>query len=311
MATSKLSSKRGNLRGLISLARPRNLAIGALTLLLIRYGWMARWPLDGDALLTGPLLMMEATLVMVLLMAAGNIINAYFDVHEDRINRPERAIVDRTVKRRVLILSHQVLNLLGLAWAAHLSWSIGALGPILLAGLVSWILWRYSASWKAKPLLGNASIALLLGLVPLWLAVMEAPGASAQMQWNLIQNLGAYGLMAMAIGMVRELAKDAMDMAGDAAAGKVTFPLRYGTENTRWLCIALWVLVALMYAGGVLRWGHISEPASWAIWATPFPGWVVCMVLLFKATPHWKTLSRSTLATLILGIVQCLWVPMI
>ena len=99
--------------------------------------------------------------------------------------------------------------------------------------------------------------------------------------------------------------------AGDAAAGKVTFPLRYGTENTRWLCIALWVLVALMYAGGVLRWGHISEPASWAIWATPFPGWAVCMVLLFKATPHWKALSRSTLATLILGIVQCLWVPMI
>ena len=180
-----------------------------------------------------------------------------------------------------------------------------------MAGLVSWILWRYSASWKAQPLIGNVAIALLLGLVPLWLAVMEAPNASAQMQVNLIQNLGAYGLMAMAIGMVRELAKDAMDMEGDAAAGKVTFPLKYGTAKTRWLCITLWALVALMYAGGVMRWGHISAPAEWATWAAPFPGWAVCLWLMFRASPHWRTLSRATLVTLILGIIQCLWVPMI
>jgi len=311
MAAPTLSSKRSNLRGIISLSRPRNLAIAAFTLCLIRYGWMARWPLQEGALVTTPIQIFEATLVMLLLMAAGNIINAYFDVQEDRINRPERAIVDRTVKRRVLIFTHQVLNLLGLALACHLSWSIGSAGPFLMAALVSWILWRYSASWKAKPLIGNAAIAMLLGLVPLWLAVMEAPNASPQMQLNLIQNLGAYGLMAMAIGMVREIAKDAMDIEGDGAAGKATFALKYGTAKTRWLCIALWTLVAVMYAGGVLRWGHISEPAAWATWAAPFPGWVYCLWLMMRAVPNWKVLSRATLATLILGIVQCLWVPMI
>ena len=44
-------------------------------------------------------LFLEGLLVVVLFMAAGNWINAYFDVVEDRINRPDRAIVDRTVKR--------------------------------------------------------------------------------------------------------------------------------------------------------------------------------------------------------------------
>ena len=95
-----LSSKRGNLRGLISLARPRNLAIARVHALLIRYGWMARWPLEVTPLLTDPS-DIGGHPGDGLLMAAGNIINAYFDVHEDRINRPERAIVDRTVKRRV------------------------------------------------------------------------------------------------------------------------------------------------------------------------------------------------------------------
>ena len=128
MAITSLSSKRSNLLGVLALSRPRNLAIAAVTLLLIRYGWMTRWNTGGASLQTSVFQIFEATLVMVLLMAAGNIINAYFDVQEDRINRPQRAIVDRTVKRRVLIFTHQVLNLLGLLIALHLSWGLGSWG---------------------------------------------------------------------------------------------------------------------------------------------------------------------------------------
>ena len=40
---SSLSSKRGNLRGLIRLARPLNLGIAASTLVLLKFGWLARW----------------------------------------------------------------------------------------------------------------------------------------------------------------------------------------------------------------------------------------------------------------------------
>ncbi|MDG1382259.1 MAG: geranylgeranylglycerol-phosphate geranylgeranyltransferase [Flavobacteriales bacterium] len=309
MTALPLSSKRSNLRGLIVLARPLNLTIAALTLLLIRYGWMTRWVTGGPHLQTSVIQVFEATLVMVLLMAAGNIINAYFDVQEDRINRPQRALVDRTVKRRVLIVTHQVLNLIGLLIAAHLSWSVGSVGPLILAIMVSWILWRYSASWKAKPLVGNLSIAFLLGMVPLWLASLEASGAGPELQRDLLQNLGAYGAMAMAIGMVRELAKDAMDMEGDAAAKKSTFPLWKGENLTRRLCLVLWICVALMYAAGIQHWGGIEEWPSWIQWATPFPGWAACLFLLLQRKTRWKTLSRATLATLILGIVQCAWIP--
>ena len=102
---SSLSSKRGNLRGLIRLARPLNLLYAAGTLALLRFGWMARWGTDGEFTSLPWPLFLEGMGVVVLLMAAGNWINAYFDVVEDRINRPDRAIVDRTVKRRVLILA--------------------------------------------------------------------------------------------------------------------------------------------------------------------------------------------------------------
>ena len=73
--------------------------------LLLRFGWMARWGTDGEFTSLPWPLFLEGMGVVVLLMAAGNWINAYFDVVEDRINRPDRAIVDRTVKRRVLIVA--------------------------------------------------------------------------------------------------------------------------------------------------------------------------------------------------------------
>ena len=76
MAITSLSSKRSNLLGVLALSRPRNLAIAAVTLLLIRYGWMTRWNTGGASLQTSVFQIFEATLVMVLLMAAGNIINA-------------------------------------------------------------------------------------------------------------------------------------------------------------------------------------------------------------------------------------------
>ena len=42
----------------------------------------------------------------MLVGAAGNLINDYFDVREDRINKPQKAFVGRGVKRRVVMVTH-------------------------------------------------------------------------------------------------------------------------------------------------------------------------------------------------------------
>ena len=40
-----------------------------------------------------------------MIAAAGNIINDYFDVRADRINKPDRLIIGKYVKRRYAIVS--------------------------------------------------------------------------------------------------------------------------------------------------------------------------------------------------------------
>ena len=153
-----LSSKRGNLAGLWTLARPANLLYASATLLLLRFGWMARWAPEGQFLSLPLGLFLEGLLVVVLLMAAGNWINAYFDVVEDRINRPDRAIVDRTVKRRVLIVAHPVTHFIALCLALHLSVQLDRWAPLILAA-AAFVLWMYSARWKSIPLVGNGMVA--------------------------------------------------------------------------------------------------------------------------------------------------------
>ena len=48
----------------------------------------------------------------VLIAAAGNIINDYFDVRADRINKPEKLIITKYINRKWAILSHWVLNVI-------------------------------------------------------------------------------------------------------------------------------------------------------------------------------------------------------
>lgn len=300
-----LSSKRGNLRGLIRLARPLNLGIAASTLVLLKFGWLARWQPEGSVGLLPTVHFAEGTLVVVLLMMSGNWINAYFDVQEDRINRPGRAIVGRTIKRRVLIIAHQTVNALGLLAALHLSWSLRSMLPILIAALVSFSLWRYSTRWKATPLLGNTIVAALLGMVPVWLAALEAPFTAEGERFGLWLGMAAYGTIATGIGLVRELAKDALDVAGDREAGKNTFAVRRGTGAVRTLSLILLGAIAIAYVLGIF----CTLNASMWLWMAPMPFWLWSVVVTLKTEPHWKILSRATLMTLLAGTLQCLWIP--
>ena len=157
------------------MARPLNLLYAGGHPALLRFGLDGPVGTDGEfTSLPVASLFLEGMGVVVLLMAAGNWINAYFDVVEDRINRPDRAIVDRTVKRRVLILAHPTFNLMALGLAGPCTCRIGELNRWAADGPrgVAFLLWMYSARWKAIPLVGNGVVAGLIGLVPLWIGVL-------------------------------------------------------------------------------------------------------------------------------------------
>src|SRR5688572_18002076 len=90
----------------------------------------------------------------LLIAAAGYIINDYYDVKIDYINKPERVIIGRKITRRYAILFHVVLSMLGIMLGVHLSWRIGAINIISV-----FLLWLYSNNLKRLPFIGNLTVA--------------------------------------------------------------------------------------------------------------------------------------------------------
>ena len=89
----------------IRLIRPLNIIIVAVTMYGLGwyfesiYGYSSEF---GITSITFNLLVLSTLMIA----AAGNIINDYFDIKADRINKPERLIIGKYVKRRVAIVSH-------------------------------------------------------------------------------------------------------------------------------------------------------------------------------------------------------------
>ena len=144
------------------LTRPWNvLAMGIMVTLVLR--WQG-FPL-GDLLHLGRI---GWVLVPMLVGAAGNFINDYFDVREDRINKPERALVGRTVKRRVVVVTHWGFTAAALVWSAWLSSSTESLWPLFGRLCFPWCCTSIRPCLKGRGPWGNVAISLCVAGLVAW-----------------------------------------------------------------------------------------------------------------------------------------------
>jgi 4-hydroxybenzoate polyprenyltransferase len=246
-------------RALPGLVRWPNLAIMLLSLGLVRSMLLPGQPLHTVLLAPQFALLVLAALLVA---AAGYIINDYYDVKIDAINRPDRLVVGRLLRRRHAMLAHVVLSGLAVALAVALSWRLGAvtLGAAAL-------LWGYSARFKRLALVGNLSIAALTAALVLLPALLPMAGVA-----GLPKSIWLYALAAFLLTVVREIVKDLEDMRGDAQHGCRTLPLVWGVVRSKWVAgcfLACLLALVVGAAGQLLAWGR---------W--PLAAWLLVLVLL-------------------------------
>lgn len=220
---------------LARLVRLPNLLIILLTMLLTQACLLApARPLP--ALLDARfLLLVLATLCVA---AAGYIINDYYDVKIDAINRPGTLVVGQAVGRRTAMLAHLVLSFEGVVVATALSRLVGlvTLGAALL-------LWGYSARFKRLALVGNLSIGALTAASVLLPELLRRTGSPA---------VWAYALAAFLLTVVREIIKDIEDMRGDAQHDCRTLPIVAGVARSKGVAGLFLLCLLLLVGGGVL-----------------------------------------------------------
>jgi len=254
-------------------------------------------------------------LASLMIAAAGYIINDYFDINIDEVNKPGKMVVDKHIHRRWAIAWHFMLSMAGiiLTFFSLPFWSKWYL--VIANMLCVALLWFYSTSFKRRLLIGNIVISLLTAwtVMVIYLSkfpvsdIMDDRGARDQKFFRLAL---LYAGFAFIISLVREAIKDMEDMPGDARYGCRTMPIVWGVNATKvytavWLVVLIAILVLVQVYVLRFEWWL---PVAYSAVAIILPLVIVLLKLRNSRTPAaFHTLSVITKVVMFTGILSMIF----
>jgi 4-hydroxybenzoate polyprenyltransferase len=220
----------------LNLVRWKNLVILVFMAIMIRFALLPGFGQNPSIGLSCYLLLI---LSIVCIAAAGNVINAVFNVTTDSINRPNKLIIDQVIKRRIAFKLYFGLNVLGLftilfillsnpSESLWIVFGMCVLSPIALAIYSIWL--------KKVALLGNILISILVGASFLCFGIALVDSGQNPLVYFTIL---AYALSAFSLNLSRELIKDVEDLRGDYYCKMKTLPILIGKKRSNHMIFGL------------------------------------------------------------------------
>ncbi|MFZ2287932.1 MAG: geranylgeranylglycerol-phosphate geranylgeranyltransferase [Bacteroidales bacterium] len=321
-------SRGERIKDVMTLVRLPNLLVVAVTMMLMRYA-ILRPLLDALPVtlageppvvttMTFQLGWFDFVILVIatcLITAAGYVINDYFDIRADLINRGS-IIVGNTITRRMAMMYHNVLNILGVIGGTYVSARIGYVWLGIFFILISGLLWFYSTTYKRQFLIGNIIVAMLVAMVPMMVVVYDAapiyayysqvtvsfPGVSILFYW-----VGGFAIFAFLTTLIREIIKDMEDCEGDRETGRRTLPVVSGliTCKSVVMILSLFTVVALY----IVWFRYLNDRVTLAyitiLLVVPF-ALVIYKVITGKEQHHFHYASRLMKLIMFFGIIYAL-----
>lgn len=244
------------IKAFFRLVRWQNLLMTALMLSLVYYCLMSPLFLSGIlGVMASPPAFALLVLSMVFIVAGGYVINDYFDVEIDKINKPDKLIVTNIFTPKETKSFYIILTLLGLASGLASSLMIAKTKFFFLFAilvLLVAILYSYSSTYKRKPVVGNliVSSSIAFSVFLPWLFEMLYLSnnllifsAAKDIMMALLPFVLIYTSFAFLMNMMREIVKDAEDYKGDAVTNCRTIPIVYGIKTMNIILIVLSVIL--------------------------------------------------------------------
>ncbi len=260
--------------------------------------------------------------LLVLLMtlcitSAGYIINDYFDLKRDYINRnPNDVIVGKTVPRRAAMATHLVLSAIGILIGFYLSYVLHvwvlALLPIFIAGL----LWFYSTEYKRQFIIGNIVLAVL-GVLPIVLTVLYEPAlfkAYLNPEYRAISILifkviSFFTVIAFGINLLYALVKDLQDLPGDEATNCRTLPIVAGEMASKFTftIVSVMLIFALFYVQNMQYVNKAYVPLMYIVFGLELP-LIIANVMLYLTNKieKYKYVTQLMSVIMVVGIFSIL-----
>ena len=263
-------------------------------------------------------LLLLIILATVLIAAGGYVINDYFDVKIDRINRPDELIVTRTVSKEGAMQLSMALSGVGIACGIATAVILRSLTLGVLFVLIPGLLWFYSSSYKRLFMVGNLIIALLAGVTPMVVAMTNV--ALLQLRYATILPyttlehdiyvwMGGFALFAFLLTWIREIIKDLQDQMGDRELECHSMPVVWGETWTKVFVTGLIVMTLAII--GHLWWHILPFPTGWTSLSTRYIALgivtpLLCSIWLLwaaKIPSDYKTCQQVVKFTMLIGML--------
>lgn len=229
----------------------------------------------------------------MLIAAAGYVINDYYDIKIDLINKPERVVIGKSITRRYAILIHTALSFSGVAIGFVLHWKIG-----IINFFSGFLLWLYSNSLKRQPFVGNLTVALLTGLS------IEMVNVFYDVNNQVVV---IYAVFAFFMTLIREIIKDMEDLRGDNTFGCRTLPIIWGLRKTK---VLIYILLFLFSGLVILLNGYyVGLSILYFVVFLFLPlGWLLARLIRADTIKDFWRLSLFCKVIMLLGILSMVFV---
>ena len=152
-------------------------------------------------------------------IAAGYIINNFYDSEKDLINRPQKSMLDRLVSQNTKLSFYFVLNLIALIFASYVSFRAAVFFALYIVAI-----WLYSHRFKKMPMTGNL-ISSLLTVTPFFAIFIYYQ--------NFEPVVFMHAIFLFLLIAMKELVKDLENIKGDLALDYRTVPVVYGEYTSK------------------------------------------------------------------------------
>ena len=238
----------------LKLIRYKNLLMVLLTMVLTKYALInsfffsnisfKNYTLNYSKYLELTLTHFQFTILVfstLLITAGGYIINDIFDIETDKINKPTKIILEKSISKKQAWIYYYLTSFTGLFLGFYLAITTKNIeySFIFLATFI--LLFLYSKYLKKTLLIGNLLVSVLLGLVIFITVLFNEPKAHTSNVLEAINNFGTsihffftmiiYISFSVLTNVIREIIKDIEDINGDLKIKAKTLPIVLGRKR--------------------------------------------------------------------------------
>ncbi len=164
-------------------------------------------------------------------VAGGYIINDFYDIKADKINRPVKSKIDNIISQETRLRLYFTLNLIAFVFSYFVSWR-----ACLFFSTYIFLIWFYSHKIKNKPILGLILIACLT-IAPFFVLFIFYK--------NFSTVIFVHAFYLFFVILIRELIKNLENIQGLIVNNNNTFSVVFGEGITKKVILVLIVLTLL------------------------------------------------------------------